>query len=128
MRTNYVYGTSSGTANFFDSTGNDVFYGLPTYSYLSYNGAAYASQAIGFGHVYVTATTGNDDAYLYDSPDNDSIVVGSTATTLNLATPSVMIQIQAFDRVFATRTVGNDTQHVTAHDMYFQSIGGWLGV
>ena len=25
--TNYVYGTATGTVNFFDSTGNDTFYG-----------------------------------------------------------------------------------------------------
>ena len=30
----YVYANAGDTANFFDSSGNDIFYGLPSYGYM----------------------------------------------------------------------------------------------
>ena len=122
----FVYGTAQDTVNFFDSSGDDVFYGLPAYGLMNSSGGG-TSQAVGFGRVNATSSAGgNDQAYLYDSPGNDSIVVGGNSTIL--AVPGVVTQVKGFDTVFATRTKGTDTEHVAAHDFVYQQLGGWTDV
>ena len=75
-RTEYLYGTATGTVNFFSSSNTDLFDGEYPYSLMYYNNYAYYKQASGFGTVNATASGTNETAYLYDSSGNDALVAG----------------------------------------------------
>ena len=127
-RTDYVYGTSKDTVNFFSSSNNDLFDGQFPYSLMYYNNYAYSKEAIGFGTVNATASGTNETAYVYDSPGNDAIVAGGTTATLTM--PGVVIGVHNFANVFAYSTNGgSDTKHVNNPvDFYFDAIGGWTSI
>lgn len=119
---NYVYGTAADTVNFFDSAGDDTFYGLSTYSVMT--SIFYWNEAIGFGTVNTTAVSGNDTAFLYDARGvNQLNASGSNAT---LANSQVTISVSGFDRVSAIGGNGTDREHIGAIDFVFNKYGTWL--
>lgn len=79
LATNYVYaGTptigADDAAYFYDSPGNDTFYGQPAYGYsLLYGSSGRFNEQIYFGSVFATSSNGGSDAAnLYDGTGNDT--------------------------------------------------------
>src|SRR5262249_23707159 len=89
------------TATMTGSTGDDQFYGLPAYSVMksaTSNPNTYWNEAIGFGVVNATASTGMDIASLYDSAGNDTFTADNNGS--KLVAGGATIQAAAFDVVY----------------------------
>jgi len=119
---NYVFGVGGNdTANFFDSTGDDTFYGQLDYSIMV--GANYFSEATGMATVVANASSGTDAALLYDSPGNDSLTASGSSATVTRPTSSV--RANNFDKVTAFGSTGNDTSSIEATDFTLETVGNW---
>lgn len=71
--TNYVFGNSASTANFFDGAGNDIFFAVPAFGYSIMLGGNYYNEVANFGTVFANSENGgNDQAVFYDTPGNDT--------------------------------------------------------
>ncbi|MEZ6092908.1 MAG: hypothetical protein R3C03_01525 [Pirellulaceae bacterium] len=90
-----------------DSSGNDTFLGLTTYSILS--GPGYYHRVSGFDRVVANSNNGNaggfgDQAFLEDSAGNDTFF--STPLFSYMHSPTNLNRANGFDRVFANATNG----------------------
>jgi hypothetical protein len=98
-----AHGDASDTARFYDSNGDDRFYGRPTYSYLT--GAGFTNYAFDFGRAYGNASAGGTDrAYLYDSTGDDRFYGRPTYSYITGS--QFFNQANGFDFVYAYATAG----------------------
>ena len=98
----YAAGGANDVASLYDSAGNDMFVGKPTYCQMS--GSGYSSYVSGFDQVYAYATAGDaggvgDRAYLYDSAGNDTLI--ASPYYAQLMGPGYLNHVSAFDKVYA---------------------------
>ena len=93
--TNYVYGTSKGTVNYFDSKGNDTFYGVPQGRYSVMLGTGYYNEGISFGTVVANSTSGGTDtAVFYDTSGNDTYT--SQGNTSSMSGKGYLVEANGF--------------------------------
>ena len=127
-RARAVASTGHDTAAFYDSAGNDYFYGLQSESWLG--GDGFFNHAIGFDSVVANATAGGyDRARLYDSAGNDTLT--ATPTYALLVGRGLSLTARQFERVDVRASAGYDTASLydSAGNDYFVSYASksWLG-
>ncbi len=94
----YVWAVGAvGTGYFFDSAGNDTYYGLGTNTQMS--GPGYYNQLLNLKSVYTYGSgAGVDTAYLYDSSNAD--ILYGFATYASLSGPNAFQHVEKFDSVY----------------------------
>ena len=124
IETAYVFGTAADTANFQDTTGNDVFYGASSFSILA--GSGRVLEVIGVGTVNVTSTAGSDVALFFDAGSNDTVQLGLTQTTQTTGSSTVTATNFASVYAFAISS-GSDTATFvdSTGDDTFYSLAGY---
>lgn len=95
----YLFGDTADAATFSDSTGNDQFYQLPSYSLMLDGVLSYYNQTIGFGSSTANATTGTYLLLVYGTGGNDTYAASTTASGLTSAGLSLVGN--GSDQVFA---------------------------
>jgi hypothetical protein len=108
---NAINGDAGGVgdrAMMYDSAGNDVFRGYPTFSVMT--GVGFYNRANGFDDVFGYATSGNigglgDQAYLNDSAGND--IFRGRSTFSIMTGDNYYYRVNGFDRVIGNAVNGN---------------------
>lgn len=101
----------SDAASFYDSTGNDLFYGFADGAVLFDQNATFYHVANGFSQVDAFATAGGiDRAYLFDSAGDDLYLGYSDSVTLRANDESYSNTAHDFERVDGYATEGGQDQ------------------
>ncbi len=98
----YFFGRTSDQAEFYDTPGNDTFYGLSGYSILS--GAGYFNESVGVGTNYGFSSGGTDTAILSGSSANDTF--SGLQTYSILSGVNYFIEAVGYQAVYAFAGVG----------------------
>ncbi len=112
------------TAEFRDSSANDLFVATPEVATLTANGLVHHARA--FERVNATATSGGDDlAQLSDSESIDHLVADADGVRLSNTQLDFLISVAGYEVVEATSHHGPDPTHVAAAVDYLVLQGEW---